>query len=49
MGQPILPFRRSTMAFADPQGVALLKEVTKLNTLAPDVWLIHCQRIIGEG
>ena len=29
--------------------VALLEEVTKLNTLVPDVWLIPCRRIVGEG
>ena len=31
------------------QGVALLEEVTKLNTLVPNVWLIPYQRIVGEG
>jgi hypothetical protein len=28
---------------------ALLEEVTKLNTLVPDVWLIPCQPIVGGG
>ena len=35
--------------FAEPQAVALLEEVTKLNALMPDVWLFPCQRIVGKG
>ena len=31
------------------QGVALLEEDTKLNTLVPKVWFIPYQRIVGEG
>ena len=34
---------------ASSQAVALLEEVAKLNTLVPDVWLIPCQRFVGEG
>ena len=35
--------------FTQPQGVAPLERVTKLSTLMPEVWLIPCQRIVGEG
>ena len=34
---------------ASSQAVALLEEVAKLNTPVPDVWLIPCQRVVGEG
>ena len=27
----------------------LLEDVTRLNTLVHNVWLIPCQRIVGEG
>ena len=61
MGQPSLRFRRPTTGssstcedgvtslFAEPQGVPLLEEVTKLNTLVLNVWLSRVEGSLGKG
>ena len=47
--QPGLLVVRRLRYFTLFQGVALLEEVTQLNTPVPNVWLIPHQRIVGEG